>query len=143
MNNNAVDRKKFVHCPKPGCDKPLKGSWSDYLTGEVHPKTGLPVYQCPYCHMKFTADAFKANAIPVPEGDGDIVIYDSLKHSVMDIIPHRMKFTDGKFFYIHLPLTFCTMKNLRCFCFKAEGMKYSEISQLCEEAIKNGVEVMR
>ena len=52
-----MKQHKFVHCPKVGCDRPLKGAWKDYLTGEVHPKTGLPVYQCPFCKMDIPDDA--------------------------------------------------------------------------------------
>lgn len=135
---------KFVHCPRPGCDKPLKGSWKDYLTGETHPKTGLPVYQCPYCRLKFTADAFKANAVAVPDDDTDIVLFDTLTGRVVDIIPHEMKFTDGQFAYIHVPINICLSKTLKCFCFKAKGMKPSEIERVAKEAaINSGIEVFR
>lgn len=139
----SKDRKTFVHCPKPGCDKPLKGSWSDYLTGTKHPKTGMPVYQCPICGFKFTADAFRANAVPVTGDDRDVVLYDESTRKVLDIISHRMKFTDGKFHYIHLPLALCIRKNLRCFSFEAKGLTYGEIAELCESAIRNKVEVLR
>lgn len=139
-----MKRKNYVHCPKPGCDAPLRGSWSDYLTGEKHPKTGLPVYQCPNCGLKFTADAFKANAVPVPDGDSDIIIYDTTSNHVIDIIPHEMKFTDGQFSYIHLPISVCTNQNLRCFAFKAKGMPFEEIERTAREALtRKDMKVLR
>lgn len=134
---------KFVHCPKPGCDRPLRGSWKDYLTGELHPKTKLPVYQCPNCHMKFTADSFKANAVPVPPGDKDVILYDKVAKRVIDIIPHTMRFTDGEFEYVHIPLNFCTADSMKCFCFAAKGLSMKEVIELCEQAVREGVEVMR
>lgn len=135
--------KKFVHCPKPGCDKPLKGSWNDYLTGEKHPKTGLPIYQCPTCHMKFTADSFKANAIPVLNDDKDVILYDTSAKKIVDIIPSGMKFTDGSFHYVHIPINLCIQEHIRCFSFVAKGLKEREICDMCEEAIKSPTEVLR
>lgn len=138
-----MKNKKFVHCPKPGCDDKLPGAWKDYLTGEVHPKTGLPVYQCPNCHMKFTADSFKANAIPVTDDNKDIILYNVRNEEILDVIPHTMKFTDGKFHYVHIPLNMCIDENLRCFSFSVKGLKLEEILNLCKEAIRDGVEVYR
>lgn len=138
-----MDLKKFVHCPKVGCNKPLRGSWSDYLTGENHPKTGLPVYQCPHCHMKFTADSFKVNAVPVTSDDKDVVLYDVFAKRVIDIIPARLKFTDGKFHYVHIPMNMCIQENLRCFSFSVKGLEPNEIEALCAEAVNANLEVLR
>lgn len=138
-----MKQHKFVHCPKPGCDKPLRGAWKDYLTGEVHPKTGLPVYQCPHCHMKFTADSFKVNSIPVTDDSKDVVLYDAIAKRVIDIIPARMKFTDGRFHYVHIPISLCTQENIKCFSFETKGLKMTEVEDLCEQAINSKVEVLR
>lgn len=134
---------KYVHCPRLGCDKPLPGSWDDYLTGEVHPKTGLPVYQCPNCHFKFTADSFRANAIPVTRDKKDIVLFDTVSKKIIDIIPHTMKFTDGKFYYVHIPINMCITNTIRCFSFETKGKTVNEIVSLCEQAIKDNIEVLR
>lgn len=133
-----MKKVKFVHCPRPGCDRPLRGSWNDYLTGEKHPKTGLPIYQCPNCKLKFTVDAFKANAIPVPDDDTDVMLYDSLSGRLIDIIPHEMKFTDGKFAYVHVPVSICLASDrIKCFAFKAKGLPEEEITRICKEAVTN------
>lgn len=138
-----MKNKKYVHCPKPGCDEPLKGSWNDYLTGEIHPKTGLPVYQCPHCNLKFTADAFKANAIPVTGDDKDVILFNTVTKKIVDIIPHQMKFTDGKFYYVHIPMNLCLIDHIKCFSFEAEGLPINEITELCMKALKEKVEVLR
>ena len=138
-----MKNKKFVHCPKPGCDKPLRGSWKDYLTGELHPKTKLPVYRCPNCHLKFTADSFKANAIPVTDDNKDVILYDTNTKKVLDIIPSNMKFTDGEFSYVHIPLNLCTTDHIKCLSFEARGMTNEEIASMCEGGLKSKIEVIR
>jgi hypothetical protein len=125
-----------VHCPAVGCDSPLPGSWKDYLTGGTHPKTGMPIYECPNCHLKFSADDLKANAIPVKEGDTSVFLFDTRSKKIVFEVYPEMKFTDGSFVYVHLPQILASDPYIRCLEFISKEMTDKEILEACIEYIE-------